>query len=170
MLCRFGRFPMFWQDLATWPGWEEAKRGFMQEQEKVHIQESNKNKRVRNRWGDATNLLKKTRWDSTRRRIQPGMSEAIEQGYISLERLQVILHRVHIEDVLNSLDTVNQDAEQSAADPNRSPSPPPVFDINGKRVNTREWRMRKKLETERNDIIDEIMALNPSLKVRWFGE
>jgi len=37
----------------------------------------------------------------------------------------------------------------------RSPSPEPVYGADGKRINTREYRYRKKLEDERHKLIEE---------------
>lgn len=34
-------------------------------------------------------------------------------------------------------------------DPDKSPSPPPIYDSNGKRANTREVRMQEALRKER---------------------
>jgi splicing factor 1 len=47
---------------------------------------------------------------------------------------------------------------------NRSPSPEPVYDNAGKRLNTREVRARGKLEGERHKLILEMMKLNPEYK------
>src|SRR6201992_2088525 len=45
---------------------------------------------------------------------------------------------------------------------NRSPSPPPQYDNFGRRVNTREYRYRKKLEDERHKLIEKAMKIIPS--------
>ena len=47
---------------------------------------------------------------------------------------------------------------------NRSPSPEPVYDSAGKRLNTREVRTRTKLEGERHKLITEMFKLNPEYK------
>jgi splicing factor 1 len=46
----------------------------------------------------------------------------------------------------------------------RSPSPEPIYNSEGKRLNTREFRIRKKLEDERQALIQEAMRLNPNFK------
>lgn len=48
--------------------------------------------------------------------------------------------------------------------PNRSPSPEPIYNSEGKRLNTREYRTRKKLEEERHSLITEMVGLNPEFK------
>lgn len=48
--------------------------------------------------------------------------------------------------------------------PRRSPSPEPIYNSEGKRLNTREFRTRKKLEEERHNLITEMVALNPDFK------
>lgn len=49
-------------------------------------------------------------------------------------------------------------------DPDRSPSPPPTYDSHGKRTNTREIRMNEKLVSQRGDIIEELIKINPLYK------
>lgn len=44
----------------------------------------------------------------------------------------------------------------------RSPSPPPQYDNFGRRVNTREYRYRKRLEDERHKQIEKAMKIIPS--------
>ncbi|WOG88473.1 hypothetical protein DCAR_0207708 [Daucus carota subsp. sativus] len=46
----------------------------------------------------------------------------------------------------------------------RSPSPEPVYDNFGVRVNTREFRARERLNKERQDIITQIIKRNPAFK------
>jgi splicing factor 1 len=44
----------------------------------------------------------------------------------------------------------------------RSPSPPPQYDNFGRRVNTREYRYKKKLEDERHTLVEQAMREIPS--------
>jgi splicing factor 1 len=44
----------------------------------------------------------------------------------------------------------------------RSPSPPPQYDNCGRRVNTREFRYRKRLEDERHKLIEKAMKVIPN--------
>eukprot|EP00897_Mesotaenium_endlicherianum_P004860 jgi/Mesen1/4401/ME000225S03388 len=46
----------------------------------------------------------------------------------------------------------------------RSPSPEPVYDNMGIRINTREYRAREKLSRERQEVIAELIKKNPSFK------
>ena len=47
---------------------------------------------------------------------------------------------------------------------NRSPSPEPEYDTMGKRLNTREARVRKKLDEERHKLVIEMLKINPDYK------
>jgi splicing factor 1 len=47
---------------------------------------------------------------------------------------------------------------------NRSPSPEPEYDSMGKRLNTRDARVRKKLEEERHKLIIGMIKINPEYK------
>ena len=46
----------------------------------------------------------------------------------------------------------------------RSPSPEPIYSHDGKRLNTREVRVRKRLEDERHESILKATQLNPDYK------
>lgn len=46
----------------------------------------------------------------------------------------------------------------------RSPSPEPIYSSDGKRLNTREYRTRKRLEEERHHLIQQMLSLNPDFK------
>ncbi|XP_047330008.1 splicing factor-like protein 1 [Impatiens glandulifera] len=46
----------------------------------------------------------------------------------------------------------------------RSPSPEPIYDNYGIRINTREYRARERLNRERQEIISEIIKRNPAFK------
>lgn len=46
----------------------------------------------------------------------------------------------------------------------RSPSPEPIYGTDGKRLNTREYRTRKKLEEERHKLITKLLKINPDYK------
>ena len=46
----------------------------------------------------------------------------------------------------------------------RSPSPEPIYNNEGKRLNTREYRTRKKLEEDRHRLVQEAMGLNTDYK------
>ncbi|RWS25796.1 splicing factor 1-like protein [Leptotrombidium deliense] len=46
----------------------------------------------------------------------------------------------------------------------RSPSPEPIYNNEGKRLNTREFRTRKKLEDERHLLVQQMIQINPGYK------
>lgn len=46
----------------------------------------------------------------------------------------------------------------------RSPSPEPIYDASGKRLNMREARYKQKLEGEKSRLIDEALKLNPAFR------
>eukprot|EP00597_Dinobryon_sp_UTEXLB2267_P007216 CAMPEP_0170092634 /NCGR_PEP_ID=MMETSP0019_2-20121128/25943_1 /TAXON_ID=98059 /ORGANISM="Dinobryon sp., Strain UTEXLB2267" /LENGTH=438 /DNA_ID=CAMNT_0010313143 /DNA_START=328 /DNA_END=1641 /DNA_ORIENTATION=- len=75
---------------------------------------------------------------------------------------QILILKIQLNQVNESLLTVIQDAKIIESDPNRSPSPPPKYDSSGKRTNLREVRMRDALLERRSKIIEEIMKLNPT--------
>jgi splicing factor 1 len=64
-------------------------------------------------------------------------------------RIEEISQKLRIDDVV-------------PADGDRSPSPPPQYDNQGRRVNTREYRYRKRLEDERHKLIEKAMKIIPN--------
>ena len=50
----------------------------------------------------------------------------------------------------------------------RSPSPEPTYDSKGIRLNTRDQRLKEKLTKEKNDIITELIKLDPDYTVMSF--
>ncbi len=48
--------------------------------------------------------------------------------------------------------------------PSRSPSPEPIYSHDGKRLNTRDVRARKKLEEERHELVQQATNLNPEYR------
>ena len=84
---------------------------------------------------------------------------------VTLEKVQEIQLRVRIGALTDRLEGIAEEAAAISKDPNRSPSPPPEYDNTGSRTNTREMRMRRALEKERNELVEEILTLNPELRV-----
>ncbi|KAK4692707.1 splicing factor 1, partial [Lecanoromycetidae sp. Uapishka_2] len=72
-----------------------------------------------------------------------------ERAYTLHLRIQEISEKLRINDVV-------------PADGDRSPSPPPQYDNFGRRVNTREYRYRKRLEDERHKQIEKAMKIIPN--------
>jgi hypothetical protein len=72
--------------------------------------------------------------------------------------------RVRIEELTHSINT----GQLGLDDPTirRSPSPPPKYDSQGKRTNTREQRTKEKLTLERQSLIQIATKLNPAFKVK----
>lgn len=75
-------------------------------------------------------------------------SEQLEAYTLHL-RIEEISQKLRIDDVV-------------PADGDRSPSPPPQYDNHGRRINTREYRYRKRLEDERHRLVDKAMKTIPN--------
>jgi len=72
---------------------------------------------------------------------------------------------MQLKQITDRLPLIPQEAIRMESNPNRSPSPPPRYDSNGKRTNTREIRMREKIMSERTSIIESLLKLNPLYQV-----
>ncbi|KAK4684112.1 splicing factor 1, partial [Tremellales sp. Uapishka_1] len=120
----------------------------------------------RSRWGDAND-----------RAAVPGMPVAV-MGNVSQSELDNYAIHVRLEEINRKLrtgDVVPRDGQrqvqpfvlewkQKLTSCFRSPSPPPQYDAYGRRANTREVRYRKKLEEERNKLVDRAMKSDPNFR------
>ncbi|XP_021494169.1 splicing factor 1 isoform X10 [Meriones unguiculatus] len=109
-------------------------------------------KRKRSRWNQDT-MEQKT--------VIPGMPTVIPPG-LTREQERAYIVQLQIEDLTRKLRTGDLGIPPNPED--RSPSPEPIYNSEGKRLNTREFRTRKKLEEERHTLITEMVALNPDFK------
>lgn len=103
--------------------------------------------RGRNRWG--------TRAINAATALVPPSASAAQEA--------LFVYRVRIEELQLKLQLVPMEAARISQDPARSPSPPPEYDSTGKKLNSREQRMRKALTEQRDAILEKMMDLNPSL-------
>ncbi len=74
---------------------------------------------------------------------------------------QTLVLQMQLKQLNDKLLTVVQDAMLEEMNPNRPPSPPPKYDAHGKRLNTREVRMKEALSAQRTAVIEQMMKINP---------
>ncbi|CEG49848.1 branchpointbridging protein [Plasmopara halstedii] len=187
--AKYGVFPLFWQELKTWEPYREVLEAFINFTDRgddakntrknddaadidevggkdaIEASEQSKKpkKRRKSRWGDPVDSAaenngekkKKSRWAPT------SSTSSAMGGLLAQNQQQMILLRAQLERISQKLRTVAMDAALIEKDPKRSPSPPPQYDSNGKRTNTREVRMRVELEKCRRETIDELVKINP---------
>ncbi|KAI9852373.1 MAG: hypothetical protein M1838_000895 [Thelocarpon superellum] len=107
-----------------------------------------KKRKKRNRWGD-NNENKAAGLMGLPTMITANMTNEQLEAYTLHLRIEEISQKLRINDVV-------------PADGDRSPSPPPQYDNQGRRVNTREYRYRKRLEDERHKLIEKAMKIIPN--------
>ncbi|ETN43572.1 branchpoint-bridging protein [Cyphellophora europaea CBS 101466] len=107
-----------------------------------------KRRRKRNRWGDATDN-KAAGLMGLPTKIEANMTSEQLEAYTLHLRIEEISQKLRINDVV-------------PGDGDRSPSPPPQYDNFGRRVNTREFRYRKRLEDERHKLVEKAMKTIPN--------
>jgi splicing factor 1 len=106
-----------------------------------------KRRKKRNRWGEEANKAAGLM----------GLPTAIRANMTS-EQLEAYTLHLRIEEISQNL----RIGEFVPADGDRSPSPAPTYDNFGRRVNTREYRYRKRLEEERHKLIEKAMKIIPN--------
>ena len=123
-----------------------------------------KRRKKRNRWGDATDN-KAAGLMGLPTTIQANMTSEQLEAYTLHLRIEEISQKLRINDVVPS------EGDRYALQPSkpirlltltRSPSPPPQYDNFGRRVNTREFRYRKRLEDERHKLVEKAMKTIPN--------
>jgi len=107
---------------------------------------------------------KRSRWGT--QDLFPVMSSfalvpKIVPSSLTVEQQEALLTRVRIEEITRKLSLNDLDLDYSA---DRSPSPEPVYDQNGKRTNTRDQRAREKLNLERHLLVEKALSLSPQFK------
>lgn len=146
----------------------DAKRGRSPERKAPELNpDGTKKRRKRNRWGDAADN-KAAGLMNLPTAITAAMTPEQLDAYVTHLRIEEISQKLRINDV------VPADGDRYAHNPppfhhknhanvmSRSPSPPPQYDNFGRRVNTREYRYRKRLEDERHKLIEKAMKIIPS--------
>ncbi|KAK8171835.1 hypothetical protein BKA80DRAFT_13116 [Phyllosticta citrichinensis] len=128
-------------------GLSDLKRGRSPTRESI-LSDGAKRRKKRNRWGDAS--------DNKAAGLM-GLTTAIT-AHMTAEQLEAYTLHLRIEEISQKL-RIN---DVVPADGDRSPSPPPQYDNFGRRVNTREYRYRKKLEDERHKLVEKAMKIIPN--------
>ncbi|KAF1829649.1 hypothetical protein BDW02DRAFT_583520 [Decorospora gaudefroyi] len=105
-------------------------------------------RKKRNRWGDAS---------ENKAAGLMGLPTAIYSA-MTTEQLDAYTLHLRIEEITQKL-KIN---DVVPADGDRSPSPAPQYDNFGRRVNTREFRYRKRLEDERHKLVEKAMKTLPN--------
>ncbi|XP_046434761.1 splicing factor 1 isoform X2 [Neodiprion pinetum] len=106
---------------------------------------------------------RKTRWGGSEhdKTFIPGMPTVLPTN-LTPEQEQAYLFQLQIEEISRKLRTGDLGIPPNPEE--RSPSPEPIYSSDGKRLNTREYRTRRKLEEERHNLIQKILKINPEFK------
>lgn len=121
-----------------------------------------KRRKKRNRWGDAQENKAAGLMGLPTMIMANFTSEQLEAYTLNL-RIEEISQKLRINDVVphDGGRFVYVKQSDASANTKRSPSPPPQYDNFGRRVNTREFRYRKRLEDERHRLVDRAMKTIP---------
>ncbi|XP_065062885.1 splicing factor 1-like isoform X2 [Rhopilema esculentum] len=94
---------------------------------------------------------RRSRWGDEEEKTQiPGMPASLPVDATEEQREEYLLH-FKIEEISIKLRSGDLGIPPNPED--RSPSPEPIYNTEGKRLNTREYRVRKRLEEERHSLI-----------------
>lgn len=103
---------------------------------------------------------KKSRWGDETKKLNIPTVQAMIPATFNTSNLEEPLLRARLEQIDHKLRT----GDVIPPERERSVSPLPTYDSQGRRTNVREARYRKKLEEERTIIIEELLKKNPLYK------
>ncbi|KAG0365223.1 hypothetical protein BGZ54_006747 [Gamsiella multidivaricata] len=104
---------------------------------------------------------RRSRWAAEDEKVViPGMPTALPTN-MTQEQLDMFLLHTRLEEISKKLKSGDV---LPPGDRERSRSPEPVYNAEGKRVNTREYRYRKKLEDERHQLIEGAIKKYPDFR------
>ncbi|KAH8351110.1 hypothetical protein KR084_004259 [Drosophila pseudotakahashii] len=106
---------------------------------------------------------RKSRWGGSEndKTFIPGMP-TILPSTLDPAQQEAYLVQFQIEEISRKLRTGDLGITQNPEE--RSPSPEPIYSSDGKRLNTREFRYRKRLEEQRHQLIVKMQTVNPEFK------
>ena len=100
---------------------------------------------------------RKSRWGDDQTKVNlPGLTTTLPSN-LSKQDQELYVVQLRLEEINRKLRT----GDVVPPEHQRSPSPEPVYDSVGKRLNTREIRYRQKLENERHRLVEDMMKANP---------
>ncbi|CAB3409366.1 unnamed protein product [Caenorhabditis bovis] len=102
---------------------------------------------------------RRSRWSTTKSFV-PGMPTILPSNLTEDQRTSYLL-QLEIEDATRKLRLGDFAVPEGRE---RSPSPEPIYDANGKRLNTRDVRKRQELEQLRHEKIQALLKINPAYK------
>lgn len=127
------------------------KREFQDHDSSSNDSDAGRKKRRKSRWGN----------DEKEKSFIPGMPTVLPSN-LSKTQEKAYLLQLQIEELSRRLRTGELGIPPNPEE--RSPSPEPIYNNEGKRLNTREYRTRKKLEDERHHLIQQMLDVNPEFK------
>jgi len=122
-------------------------------------------RKKKNRWGEATENKAAGLMNLPTAVVGHMTAEQLDAYALHL-RIEEISQKLRINDVVPAdgdryVLTLYAASDVSPDTPFRSPSPPPQYDNFGRRVNTREYRYKKRLEDERHKLVEKAMKTIP---------
>eukprot|EP01083_Nonionella_stella_P193119 713567_1 len=133
-----------------------------------------KRKRSKTRWGTPP---RKKRWGSKQTHTSSLISNLIKisnqkqntnlfnTAQWNENQTKIFLLKNQLQDVSTRLIAPGafiHDANSKTNTKEKSPSPEPIYDAKGVRINTREYRLREKLQKQRTKVISNIISLDPT--------
>ena len=175
--AKYGPYPGLWKEVLNWKGWKEARKEFLkhqQQQERKSLAEESIPRKRKSRWGRleddemVPDDSRNNNNNNNNNNIDPVVLPALPTNLPPHKQQQFLQLQAQLRNLNAKLDQVEQEAARVDSLPrghrDRSPSPPPVYGPDGKRQNTRAVRWKHRWNTQRQDLLERILALNPQTR------
>ncbi|GFR51314.1 hypothetical protein Agub_g13679, partial [Astrephomene gubernaculifera] len=119
--------------------------------------------------GDGAPRKRRSRWEPEEQKVIPGLSTAITLPPSLAHLVDINPETLELQMQLNNINqriALLQAGKLADDTPpeQRSPSPEPIYNEYGIRLNTREQRLKERLQDKRTEIIMELIKKNPNYK------
>lgn len=177
IIKRFGEFPSFWQDIKQWKYWKEILRLFLINENNneygnnpdnvKQIYEYGPNGKYKTGWGLAKDVIesKKQKFNLCSGKIIEGLSLCSANGLLDPNHLEIIQFRLMMEELNGKMLDIDKTLDKIHSNPNRPPSPSPIYDGNGNKINGLKQRIINDINRKRRSVMKVIVKKNPLVAV-----
>jgi len=104
---------------------------------------------------------RRSRWGSDKEKVElpPQLAALAASQKLTAAQTKMMLLKLQLQEISTKLVNPSAYIDKEAM----SPSPEPTYDSQGKRTNTRDIRFQKKLMSERQKILDEMVKIDPNM-------
>lgn len=162
---------MFWQDLKTYEKWNDLFKLYndtIQKEKESQIPESERElnandwKRKGTGWGSVEDhKIKKYKFSLQQSKTLEGLATCTANGLLNPVENEILHYRLIVDEYNQQLKEVDKLVDKERSNPNRPPSPPPIYDGYGNKMNTLKQRIIDRITKYKRKAMQRLIDLNP---------